>query len=174
MKLYISIGLLFSFFISSTSLYAQSVTNLKIDTGQYLSDVQAAHTLRSQRRVTEEDFIEMSNDKNTIILDARSANKYQQMHIVGSKNLPFTDFTVDALKSTIPSTDTRILIYCNNNVANSPVAFADKAPAASLNLATYPSLYTYGYRNVFELGPVIDPAKSKIKFEGSLVEAVQK
>lgn len=157
----------------TTSALADTIPNNKIDAKQYLFDVQAAHNLRAERRVTEENFVEMAKDKNTIILDARSANKFKQMHIVGAKNLPFTDFTADTLKSVIPNSETRILIYCNNNVASSPIAFADKAPAASLNLSTYPSLYTYGYRNVFELGPVIDPAKSKVKFEGSLVDAAR-
>jgi hypothetical protein len=43
-------------------------------------------------------------------------------------------------------------------------------PAASLNLSTFIALYTYGYRNVWELaGPPIDPARSLLTFEGTEV-----
>jgi hypothetical protein len=34
---------------------------------------------------------------------------------------------------------------------------------ASLNLSTYISLYTYGYRNVYELGPLLDVKTTKLE-----------
>jgi hypothetical protein len=34
---------------------------------------------------------------------------------------------------------------------------------ASLNISTYIALYGYGYKNVYELGPLLDPAKTKIE-----------
>ena len=40
-----------------------------------------------------------------------------------------------------------------------------KLPSASLNLATYVALYDYGYRNVYELGPLIDFDRTAIVFE---------
>ncbi len=40
---------------------------------------------------------------------------------------------------------------------------------ASLNLYTFNTLYSYGYKNVYELGPLIDIQKSVLAFEGSLV-----
>lgn len=162
--------IIFSITIPASTLKADPIINKNIDSDAFLVDVKRAHQLRSQRRITEEVFLQMSNDKSTIILDARSANRFEQMHILGAKNLPFTDFTEETLKSLIPTKETRILIYCNNNIKNSPIAFATKAAPASLNLSTYPALYTYGYRNVFELGPVIDPSNSKIVFEGSLLK----
>ena len=39
---------------------------------------------------------------------------------------------------------------------------------ASLNLSTYISLYTYGYRNIYELGPQLDPKQSKLPFESNV------
>ena len=44
-----------------------------------------------------------------------------------------------------------------------------KAVAASLNLYTFNTLYSYGYANVYELGPLLDIAKSRLIFEGTLV-----
>ena len=41
---------------------------------------------------------------------------------------------------------------------NAPRAFPTKRADASLNLSTYIALYSYGYRNVYELGPLLDPA----------------
>ena len=38
---------------------------------------------------------------------------------------------------------------------------------ASLNLSTYIALWTYGYRNVYELGPLVDLADSKLAFEST-------
>jgi hypothetical protein len=39
--------------------------------------------------------------------------------------------------------------------------------SASLNLSTYIALYTYGYENVYELGPLVDLASSRLSFESS-------
>jgi rhodanese-related sulfurtransferase len=144
------------------------IVNPLIDSQAFLRDVQSSHEQRLNNIVTEDTFLEYSRDADTIILDARSAERFTQLHVAGARSLPFTEFTEKTLAKLIPSKDTRILIYCNNNVQNSPVAFASKIAPASLNLSTYTSLYSYGYRNVFELGPLIDPATAKIRFEGTL------
>ena len=60
-----------------------------------------------------------------------------------------------------------MLIYCNNNFLNAPVSFAGKAAPASLNISTYISLVTYGYTNVYELGPLLDVKTTKLEFEGT-------
>ena len=62
---------------------------------------------------------------------------------------------------------TRILIYCNNNFLNAPDTFPPKAAAASLNIHTFNTLYNYGCTNLYELGPLIDIRKAKLKFEGT-------
>jgi hypothetical protein len=41
---------------------------------------------------------------------------------------------------------------------------------ASLNLSTYATLYDYGYRNVYELGPLVDIEHTSIEFEGRLAQ----
>ena len=40
-------------------------------------------------------------------------------------------------------------------------------PSASLNLSTYIALYNYGYRNVYELAPLIDISKTTLELVGS-------
>jgi hypothetical protein len=139
--------------------------NPNIDMDAYVKSVKDVAKHRESRRLTEEDFIKMSAEEGVIVLDARSKDMFKLMHIKGAINLSFPDITIESLKKTLPDKEARILIYCNNNIKNVPVAFASKAPIASLNISTYITLYNYGYKNVYELGPQIDPAKSKITFE---------
>ena len=101
------------------------------------------------------------------MLDARSRERYDKLHVKGAVNLSFPDIAVESLAKLLPARKTRILIYCNNNFAGAEGPFPAKIASASLNLATYIALYNYGYRNVYELGPLIDIAKSRLEFESS-------
>ena len=121
------------------------------------------------RRLSEEDFIRMSRDCGTVILDARSKEKYDELHIKGAINLSFPDIAVQSLRRTIPDQTARILIYCNNNFLGAEGPFPTKLPTASLNLSTYIALYSYGYRNIYELGPLIDMKTSKLDFVSPLL-----
>lgn len=142
-----------------------AINNPNIDMQGYLKVASAAADYRESRRLTEDEFIRMSNERGTIILDARSHEKYDTLHIKGAINLSFPDITVESLNRVLPDKDQRILIYCNNNFVGDQKAFPTKMVTASLNLSTYIALYTYGYRNVYELGPLLDVNKSKIEFE---------
>lgn len=139
--------------------------NPNIDYEGFLANAMAVQKLRGERRVSEHDFIEMSREPDTIVFDARSDAKYQLLHVKGAKHLSLPDITAADLAKVIPSKATRILIYCNNNFENEQDAFRLKAPPASLNLYTFNTLYSYGYTNVYELGPRIDIKSSKIPFE---------
>ncbi|MGI9015123.1 MAG: rhodanese-like domain-containing protein [Phycisphaerales bacterium] len=135
---------------------ASSIINPAIDMDGYRSVVNEAARHRASRRLTEEQFLEMSRDPATIVLDARSRDMFALLHIEGATNLPFPDIAFVTLEKLIPDKATRILIYCNNNFQNNTTAFPSKAPPASLNLVTYTALYNYGYENVYELGPLLD------------------
>ncbi len=161
--------------------------NPNIDFNGYMKIVGEAQQHRAKRRLTEADFIEMSKEKGVIVLDARSKEKFDLLHIKGAVNLSFPDIDIESLKKVLPDKNATILIYCNNNFTaggapasttitpgNNPLAMKDKAAAAkaafpskapvlSLNISTYTALYGYGYRNVYELGPLVDPAKTKIE-----------
>jgi rhodanese-related sulfurtransferase len=148
-----------------------SPANPAIDFKGYLKVAAEAEEHRKTRRVTEEEFIKMSGEKDTIVLDARSKELYDVLHIKGAINMSFPDIAVDSLKKAFPDKNIRILIYCNNNfqggTAAAARAFPSKLPTASLNISTYIALYNYGYKNVYELAPLIDPAKSKLTFEST-------
>jgi hypothetical protein len=130
----------------------QGIANPSIDMAGFLQVSAAAAAHRESRRVSEEAF--------------RSHEKYDELHIAGAINLSFPDIAIESLRRTIPNPSTRILIYCNNNFRGNESAFASKLPAASLNLSTYIALYTYGYRNVYELAPQVDVDTSILPFQG--------
>ena len=154
----------------SISLRAEEepIPNKMIDYRGFLQNAETVGKLRAQRRITEAEFIRMAHEPGTIVFDARSDSKFAMFHIKGAKHLSLPDVTAEELAKVIPDKTTRILIYCNNNFINEPTALPAKAITASLNLYTFNTLYSYGYTNVYELGPLIDVKKSALTFEGSL------
>jgi phage shock protein E len=145
----------------------ESAVNPAIDMEGFLRMSAEAARHRSTRRVSEAEFIRMSREPGVVILDARSRDKFDELHVKGAINLSFPDIAVATLQAAIPDTATRILIYCNNNFRGAEQPFPTKIPVASLNLSTYVALYSYGYRNVYELSPQLDLASSRLVFESS-------
>lgn len=141
------------------------IPNPAIDMQGYLAVAQEAAAHRQTRRLTEAEFLRLSAEPGTLVLDARSAQKFGELHIKGAVNLSFSDITIESLERVIPDKHTRVLIYCNNNFKNAEGPFPEKAARASLNLSTYIALYSYGYRNVYELGPLLDIKATKLPFE---------
>lgn len=137
-------------------LPASAIPNPSIDMAGYLKVANDAALYRESHRVTEQEFLRMSKEPGTIVLDARSKEKFDELHVKGAINLSFPDIAIPTLAQKLPDKAARILIYCNNNFKGNPSAFMPKAATASLNLSTYIALYNYGYRNVYELGPLID------------------
>ena len=139
------------------------IKNPAIDMEGYLRVSAEAAKHREARRLSEGEFIRMSSEPGTVILDARSKQKFDELHIKGAINVSFPDIAVESLKQTFPDKNARILIYCNNNFQGAEEAFPTKIKIASLNLSTYIALYSYGYMNVYELGPLIDVKMSKLE-----------
>ena len=149
-------------------------SNPRIDMGAYLRVAQEAAAWRESHRVNEAEFVRMSREPGTVVLDARSADMYRKLHVKGAINLAFPDIAIESLRRTLPDHDTRVLIYCNNNFFNAELVFPKKMMDASLNLSTFIALYSYGYRNVCELAPLREIHASKLEFEGSEVERILK
>ena len=147
-----------------------AIANPAIDMDGYLRVAAEAAAFRQTHRVTEDEFLAMSAEPGTIVLDARSSEKFALLHIKGAVNLSFPDISIATLAELLPDKNTRILIYCNNNFRNEELAFPGKAARASLNLSTYIALYSYGYRNVYELGPLLDIHSTKLPLEGTRIE----
>ncbi|TWT32865.1 rhodanese-like domain-containing protein [Blastopirellula retiformator] len=152
---------------------AAEFANPLIDYDGFAQEAEVVRTIREPRRVSEAEFIEMAKDPQTIVLDCRSRAMYKLLHVKGAVNLTFPDITEEALAKVIPTKETRVLIYCNNNFQNAPIAFAPKSKLASLNIHTFIVLHNYGYTNVYELKPLLDRETTKIAFEGTEVDALK-
>ena len=146
---------------------APPLPNPRIDMERYLAVAHEAAAHRESHRVTEAEFLRMSRERGTIVLDARSREKFELLHVRGAINLSFPDIAIATLAHALPDKTARILIYCNNNFVNEERAFPTKAFDASLNVSTYISLFSYGYRNVYELGPLLDAKTTVLPLEGS-------
>lgn len=164
MKIKLVLALFLAFVVAGVADAQKTadIPNPSIDMKGYLRVAGEAAEYREKRRLTEEEFIKASKEKGVIMLDARSKQKYDELHIAGAVNLSFPDITIESLATLFPDKNAKILIYCNNNFRNAEDAFPRKMATASLNLSTYISLYTYGYRNVYELGPLLDVKTTKL------------
>jgi rhodanese-related sulfurtransferase len=163
----LAVAVLTAVVAASPAARPEAPMNPSIDMNRYLRVADAAARHRETRRLSEDEFIRMSRQPGTVVLDARSAEKYRELHVRGAVNLSFPDITVGSLAQTLPDKRAPILIYCNNNFRNAESAFPLKRLDAALNLSTYIALYSYGYRNIYELGPLLDARTSKIPFESS-------
>jgi len=168
----LAIGALVCLLAQSGNAKAQ-IPNRLIDYSAFLDNVQQVKTIREARRLTEDRFLQMMSEPGVVVLDARSAAKFDLLHLKGAVNLSLPDFTAAELGKIIPTKDAKVLIYCNNNFVGSPAAFPSKVPGASLNIPTFVTLTTYGYTNVYELGPLLDVKTSKLPFEGREVSGTK-
>lgn len=131
-------------------------TSAQIDYQGFRGLAGQVESYRAGRLISLAEFQRMAAEPNTVVLDARSADAFRQGHIDGAINLPFTDFTDQSLAAALRDPAVRILIYCNNNFSNNAQPVVLKRIELALNIQTFINLYGYGYRNVYELGEVVD------------------
>ena len=185
--------------LSSNITFCQIVVDLsskpQVSYSDYEDLVREVKGIREERLISLDQFIEFQKEKNTIILDTRSEKNYKAIHIKGAINLPFTEFTTGNLRKLIPDINTRILIYCNNNIQGDRIYFGSKTYnpedekkrkkynkkstfvpkstavynsktiSLALNVPTYINLYGYGYRNIYELNELVNIKNPKVKFK---------
>jgi len=154
-------------FLAASFAQAQAPQNALIDYDGFARNVAEVRALREERRVSEDEFRRLAAEPGTVVLDARSERLYRLRHVKGAVNLSFPEFTSETLERAIPTKATRVLIYCNNNFTGAPESMPTKAISSALNVSTFVSLYSYGYKNVYELGPAVDVKASKLQFEGA-------
>jgi len=163
----------------------------KVSFDDFKNLVAEVETHREKRLIDLDTFLKMSKEPGVIILDSRSTFRYERIHVKGAKHLSFTDFTQDNLGEVIPSFETIVLIYCNNNFEGNQTDFASKVAMPitrsgniitaqfnsqekplmmALNIPTYINLYGYGYHNVYELDELVNVNDPRITFEGSIVK----
>ena len=155
--------------LAASLAQAQSPAELQndlIDFDGFVRNVAEVRKLRDTRRLSEAAFMRMAAEPGTIVIDARSERLYKLRHIKGAVNVSLPDFSEATLARAIPTKDTRVLIYCNNNFVGAPASMPTKVISTALNLSTFVSLHGYGYRNVYELGPAVDVRASRLVFVG--------
>ena len=130
--------------------------NAQIDYPGFRSLTLEVEAYRRSRLVDWQGFAAAAAEPAALILDARSAEAFAAGHIDGAVNLPLTDFTADRLAQVVGDADRPILIYCNNNFRNDVEPVRLKSLRLALNIQTFINLVGYGYRNVRELGEVVD------------------
>src|SRR5262245_7409189 len=74
------------------------IVNPAIDMKGFLQISEEAAKHREARRLTEEEFILMSQEPGTIVLDARSGEMYKLLHVKGAINLSFPDIAIESVK----------------------------------------------------------------------------
>jgi len=86
-----------------------------VDYAAFLALAHEVDEYRADRLVAYDEWLAMSKEPNTVILDTRSKEAYDKIHINGAIHLDFSDFTDYKLRKVIPNKSTRVLIYCANN-----------------------------------------------------------
>jgi len=155
------------------NLTTEEQTNLlnpRIDGEGYILESMKAIEHRDSRRVSEGQFIEMSQKDGVVILDTRSRLAYDMLHVEGSINLPYPDMAYETLNAIFPNKDQIILIYCNNNFSGGGMVIPAKTAIGALNTSTYGQLYSYGYRNIYELGEYLPLNDTEIKMAGAAMD----
>jgi hypothetical protein len=175
-----------------SALLAQDKTypQAKVSFDDFKHLVAEVEAHRANRLIDLDTFLKMSKEPGVIIMDTRSTFRYERIHLKGARHLSFTDFTQDNLSKVIPSFDTTVLIYCNNNFEGNQTDFASKVAMPvtpqgnvitaqfnsqakplmmALNIPTYINLYGYGYHNVYELHELVNVKDPRIAFKGTIV-----
>ena len=143
---------------------AKPLSNSKVDYEGFAALTAEISDYRAGRLIQIDIFNLYSKDSSTIILDTRSKAAYDEIHIAGAIHLNFSDFTAAKLAKVIPNMNTRILIYCNNNIESDYSSLTDKMVSLALNIPTFINLYGYGYTNVYELQDYLMESDPRIEF----------
>lgn len=150
---------------------AQELTpssNPQVDYAGFSQLVKDLGPVREAHRLPWAEFAKRTRAKGAVLLDARSATAFARGHLDGAVNLPFSDFTPEALREVLGDDPGRpIYIYCNNNFTDHRAPIALKAAPLALNIPTFINLHGYGYRNVWELGGLISMADPEVGWVSS-------
>ncbi|MEJ6010690.1 rhodanese-like domain-containing protein [Novosphingobium aquae] len=146
----------------ATPAMAKAPVNPQIDYQGFTGLVGNLAKVREKHRLAWPEFARRARAEGALLLDARSPAAFARGHLDDAVNLPFSDFTAEALAEVIgPNRNRPIYIYCNNNFRDNRAPVVTKAAPLALNIPTFINLHGYGYSNVWELADVIgmdDPA----------------
>lgn len=169
--------LLLTFILADDSI--KTIRPSLVDFDAYEKLIAKVKNHRAERLLNLDEFLKAAKEKNVIIIDARSEKMYQNRHLKGAINLNFSDFSTKSLAQIIPTKETKILIYCNNNFEGDEINMVSKIALPkspdekplmlALNVPTYINLFGYGYQNVYELSELINIKDKRLEWEGKSV-----
>lgn len=137
--------LLFTMVLCAAPAFAQQAPMQPIPADDYFKKSLAINAVRKVSNVTLSDLPELMKDKNTVIIDVRGDADYKAMHISGAKHLSLSDMKPDTLAKVIPSTSTRVILYCDAALTPFPTR------RVALSTEAYPLVYMHGYTNLHEV-----------------------
>jgi hypothetical protein len=142
--------------LAAAPALAQTPVNPQIDYQGFQQLTGDLAQVRASHRLPWPEFAAKARAAGALLLDARSADAFARGHLEGAVNLPFTDFTDEALVKVIgPDRSRPIYIYCNNNFRDNADPVMTKRAPMALNIPTFINLHGYGYANVWELADLI-------------------
>lgn len=165
----LALALALALTITATPALARAPVNPQVDYAGFSRLTGELASVRAERRLAWAEFSARAAAEGALLLDARSVDAFARGHLKGAVNLPFTDFTDEALAAVIGANPDRpIYIYCNNNFRDHRAPIQLKRAPMALNIPTFINLHGYGYRNIWELADVIGTADPGVEWESSL------
>jgi len=153
---------------ATTPAMARAPVNPQVDYPGFARLTGELAGVRASHRLGWAEFARRAAAEGALLLDARSADAFARGHLKGAVNLPFTDFTDEALRAVIGvNADRPIYIYCNNNFSDNRAPVMIKRVVLALNIPTFINLHGYGYRNIWELADVISTRDAGVVWEGT-------
>lgn len=152
--------------IAQSQQPAETAANPQVDYHGFLKLTEELADYRQGRLISLDEFTEKAKQQDAIILDTRSVAAFEQGHIDGAINIPFSDFTEEKLIKILGDKSRPILIYCNNNFRDNVPPIRLKMAPLALNIPTFINLYGYGYENIYELNGVTHIADPRAKWTG--------
>ena len=86
--------------LTSTPAQSESIAeypSAKVSFSDFKDLVSTVESHRIERLIDLDTFLSMSQDPDTIILDTRSANRFDRIHVKGAQHLNFSDFNQQSL-----------------------------------------------------------------------------
>lgn len=145
-------------------------TTQAIDFSGFLKISNEVFEVREDRLLPLDEFLALAEEPEVLLLDTRSESAFAAKHLAGATHLSLSDLTEESLSRVVGARERTVLIYCNNNFVDDEPPFMTKRPTAALNIPTFVSLWAYGYKNVYELGDLLDQSDPRLAFEGFMVD----
>ncbi len=96
-------------------------------------------------------------EETVILIDLRSSSDFEKSHISGAISIPATELTEKSLRQVIPSKESRVVTYCDNNFSLSR--------KVALTTIADPTIKQLGYKNTFILQSSLSNKISPLSLE---------